>query len=121
METTHRKDKPILIIWSSCKDICLVIYYHTLIKCCLALENISCKNMFLVIFHQLQGASEVKDRLATPFLLYIRSARDKLLVKSLVRVSFTLWWLRGSDEAWCTSCICVTWRKLVPSLSIGEY
>lgn len=59
METTHRKDKPILIGWSSCKDICLVIHYHTLIKC-LALENTFCENMFLVIFHQFQGASEVK-------------------------------------------------------------
>lgn len=94
METTHRKDKPILIIRSSCRHICLVIYYHTLIKCCLALENISCKNMFWIISHQLQGASEVRECLTTPFLLYIRSVRDKLLVKRVVRVSFAVRWLQ---------------------------
>lgn len=95
METTQRKDKPILVIWSSCIEGCVAIYYHILIKHCLALENTSCKNMFLVIFHQLQGASEVRAAQHTS-VLYGRSTRDKWLVKCLVRVSVMVWWLHGS-------------------------
>lgn len=91
METTHRKDEPLLIIWSIRKDIHLVIYYHTLIKCCVASESISRRYTFLVILNPLQGDGGAEERLAAPLLASAWSTGEHLLGKSPVIISFALW------------------------------
>lgn len=101
METTHREGKPTSIIWSGREEIRPVIYYHTLVKRWLALENIPCKNTLLAI----SSRWEEGRALAAPCPLSARSAGQQLMVKSPATVSFPLRWLHGASAG----IVQVTW------------
>ena len=88
METTHRKDEALLIIWSVRKDIHLIICYHTLIQCCVASESISWRYTFLVILNPLQRAGGAEECLAAPLLVSAWSTGEHWLGRSPAIISF---------------------------------